>query len=64
MSTKEKLQETLAKLDNLVDALKTDASKFIDKDNKAAGTRTRATAMDISKLMKEIRTNDSEIKNA
>jgi len=47
--------ETIKKIQEALDAVKADGEKFFDKDNKAAGTRTRTGAMDIIKLCKQLR---------
>ena len=45
-------------------ALKAEHEKFVEKGNGAAGTRARKAAMELSKLMKTLRTEIQEAKNA
>ena len=47
-----------------MDAVKEDAAKFTEKDNKAAGTRVRTGSMDVIKTLKEVRIKVTEIKNS
>jgi len=47
--------ELIEKLENLMEALKTDADKFFEKGNKSAGVRTRKGAQDMKKLLQELR---------
>ena len=44
--------------------IEADAEKFFDKGNKAAGTRVRTGAMDAIKLLKGLREQVQEAKNA
>jgi len=48
--------------DKLVELIKEDRVKFIEKGNKAAGTRVRVNASALAKLLKEIRKAVSEIR--
>ena len=45
-------------------AIKKDAEALENKGNKAAGTRTRTGAMDLIRLMKDVRVQVTEIKTA
>ena len=47
--------ELIEKLENLMEALKTDADKFFEKGNKSAGVRTRKGAQGMKKLLQELR---------
>ena len=42
--------------------IKTDATAFEEKGNKAAGTRTRTGSMDLIKILKDVRTHVLEVK--
>lgn len=61
---KDELKQLLEEADAMFVAITLDADKFIDKENKAAGTRVRTGSMDLTKKLKEIRTKVSEIKNS
>lgn len=61
---KEQLETLLAEATTIFTTINDDAKKFIEKDNKAAGTRVRTGSMDLIKKLKEIRTKVSEIKNS
>jgi hypothetical protein len=50
-------------LQNLVNSLKDDFSKFYDKNNKAAGTRVRRGMQDLKVLAQDIRTEVQSSKN-
>lgn len=61
--TKEQvLNEQFETLNTLVEEINSDKVKFVEKGNKAAGTRVRTGASSITKLLKEIRKSVSEIK--
>lgn len=45
------------------DVLLLEHSKFVEKGNNAAGTRARKAAMELSKLMKSLRTEIQASKN-
>lgn len=47
-----------------LDAIKEDAAKFTEKDNKTAGTRVRTGSMDLIKILKEIRIKVQDIRNS
>lgn len=46
------------------DALVAEYEKFSEKGNNAAGTRARKAAMELTKLMKVLRTEIQDAKNA
>lgn len=58
------LKNQIEVAEGLFTELKENSEKFLDKGNKAAGTRTRANAMIIIKAMKNIRLTVSDIKNS
>lgn len=49
------MEELLVKINAEFDAFKKDADLQITKSNKAAGTRARKSALELSKLLKEFR---------
>ena len=49
------MKELIEKIDTLYAEFKTNADLQASKKNKAAGTRARKAALEISKLMKEFR---------
>lgn len=49
------MKELLAKIDEQIAAFRTDAALQAEKGNKAAGTRARKAALELSKLCKEFR---------
>jgi hypothetical protein len=56
--------EKFQKLKEIVSNIETDASKFYDDSNAAAGTRLRKAMQEIKALSQEIRTEVTEMKNA
>ena len=56
--------DKIAKLKDLIATAETDADKFYNKDNKAAGTRLRGTLQQIKVLATDIRKNVTDKKNA
>ncbi len=56
--------ETIAKIEQLLVAIKEDAIKFYEKDNKSAGTRTRVACQELKKLAQELRIEIQEKKKA
>lgn len=60
---KEELKVLLEEAKAELVAIEQDGLKFIDKDNKAAGTRVRTGAMSLTKKLKEIRMKVLEIRN-
>ncbi|WP_276088213.1 histone H1 [Pedobacter sp. JY14-1] len=56
--------EKFSKLKELVAAIETDAEKFYNSGNGAAGTRVRKAMQDLKGLAQEIRTEITEKKNA
>ena len=54
------MKELVAKINEQFAAFQTDAALQIEKNNKAAGTRARTAALEISKLMKEFRKESVE----
>lgn len=55
--------ENFNKLKELVTSLESDATKFFDNGNSAAGTRVRKGLQEIKTLAQEIRTEVTTIKN-
>lgn len=55
--------ELIEKMEALLAEMKADGDKFYNSGNKAAGTRVRKSAMDISKLCKEVRVDVQNKKN-
>ena len=49
------MNELIAKVKELSDALLVDANAQVEKGNKAAGTRARKASLELEKLMKEFR---------
>ena len=49
------MKELIEKIQNAYSAFTADAALQVEKGNKAAGTRARKSALEISKLMKEFR---------
>ncbi|MFI3262310.1 MAG: histone H1 [Rikenellaceae bacterium] len=49
------MQELLTKIETEFAAFEKDAKLQIEKGNKAAGTRARKSALELSKLLKEFR---------
>lgn len=49
------MKELLAKIDEQIAAFKTDSALQAEKGNKAAGTRARKAALELTKLLKEFR---------
>lgn len=49
-------------LQNLVESIETDAKKFYESGNKAAGTRLRKAMLDIKERAQDIRNEVSELK--
>ena len=47
--------ETLSELETLVTAIKVDAEKFFDKNNKSAGIRARKAAQELKKVLQNLR---------
>lgn len=54
------MKELIAKLEAQFEAFKADATLQVEKGNKAAGTRARKAALEISKLMKDFRKESVE----
>ena len=52
------------KLQEHVNSMEDDFSKFYDKGNKAAGTRVRKGMQDLKQLAQDIRTDVQDKKNA
>ena len=61
---KEQLNQLIKTAQKQLDAVKEDAAKFTEKDNKTAGTRVRTGSMDVIKTLKEVRIKVTEIKNS
>lgn len=49
------MENLLKNINAQIDAFKTDAELQLTKGNKAAGTRARKAALELSKLLKEFR---------
>ena len=49
------MKELIEKIQQAYDAFSAEAALQVEKGNKAAGTRARKSALEISKLMKEFR---------
>ncbi|MEG1617414.1 MAG: histone H1 [Bacteroidales bacterium] len=49
------MQELIEKIGSEVAAFQTDANLQLEKGNKAAGTRARKAALELTKLLKEFR---------
>ena len=49
------MNELIAKIKEMSDALLVDATAQAEKGNKAAGTRARKAALELGKLLKEFR---------
>lgn len=49
------MQNLMKQIDQQIEAFSTNAKLQLEKGNKAAGTRARKAALDLSKLLKEFR---------
>lgn len=49
------MQKLMAQIDQQIEAFSLNAKLQLEKGNKAAGTRARKAALDLSKLLKEFR---------
>ncbi|WP_308004281.1 histone H1 [uncultured Chryseobacterium sp.] len=49
------MKELIEKINAEFEAFTTEANQQVDKGNKAAGTRARKSALELSKMMKEFR---------
>ena len=49
------MNELIAKIKDMSDALLTDAAAQAEKGNKAAGTRARKVSLELEKVLKEFR---------
>ena len=49
------MKELVAKINAEIEAFQKNAAAQVEKGNKAAGTRARKAALNVSKLMKEFR---------
>lgn len=58
------MNELIEKIEASFEALKADAELQIEKGNKAAGTRTRKTSLELEKLLKEFRKASLEMSKA
>lgn len=54
------MQELVNKINEQIEVFQTNANLQLEKNNKAAGTRARKAALEISKLMKEFRKQSVE----
>lgn len=57
------MNEFIAQIEAQVAQLKVEGEKFFEKGNKAAGTRVRLTAMDITKSCKALREDVLKVRN-
>jgi hypothetical protein len=55
--------QTFEEIKNLVAAAEADVVKFLDKGNKAAGTRVRQSMQELKKLAQQLRIEVQEAKN-
>ena len=55
-------EELIAQFDALVEPWKKDLAKFFDKGMSKPGSRVRKGAMDITKFLKQLRMDVSEVK--
>ena len=58
------MKELIAKIEETYAAFVADATAQAEKGNKAAGTRARKAALELSKLMKEFRKVSNEASKA
>ena len=49
------MEELLKKINEQIAVFQSEAAQQVEKNNKAAGTRARKAALEISKLMKDFR---------
>lgn len=56
--------ELLNEIQEVLDSVQEDATKFYEKGNKAAGTRVRKAMQQIKSLAQEVRVNVSETNKA
>lgn len=56
--------ETLAQIQEVLNAVQADATKFFENGNKAAGTRVRKAMQEIKNLAQVVRTEVSDKNNA
>ncbi|ETN96493.1 Histone H1-like protein Hc1 [Zhouia amylolytica] len=49
------MKDLLEKIDSEIETFKSEAALQVEKGNKAAGTRARKSALELSKLFKEFR---------
>ena len=56
--------ETLAQIQEVLNAVQADATKFFENGNKAAGTRVRKAMQEIKNLAQVVRTEVSEKNNS
>lgn len=54
------MKELVAKINEQIALFKENAALQVEKNNKAAGTRARKAALELSKLMKEFRKESVE----
>ena len=54
------MQELVNQINEQIEVFQTNANLQLEKNNKAAGTRARKAALEISKLMKEFRKQSVE----
>ena len=62
-NTKEGTGNLLKTIEEIWEAAKSDADKFYDKGNKAAGKRARAYAQEMKKLLQDLRIDIQAKKN-
>lgn len=56
--------ESFEQIKEIVATAEADVAKFVDKGNKAAGTRVRQAMQEIKKLAQQVRTEVQDIKNS
>lgn len=55
------MKNLLSQINEQIELFQTNAQLQLEKNNKAAGTRARKAALEISKLMKEFRKQSVEV---
>ncbi len=55
--------ENFDRIKEVMEAAEADVAKFVEKGNKAAGTRVRQAMQEVKKLAQQVRLDVQEIKN-
>ena len=55
--------ENFDRIKEVMEAAEADVAKFVEKGNKAAGTRVRRAMQEVKKLAQQVRLDVQEIKN-